>query len=119
MLKPEFVAVPVKGRRTNFPVCLEELMNCFPCSRVVAGDRNLLSCIIQLTKIPNGLNVGTIPKHPIIVENAEYEPLEKSWDHTTSLVRPLTGNTRLDKALIGQALIKVFANLGKVQREER
>jgi hypothetical protein len=31
-LNPEFVVVPIKGWRTNFPVCLEELMNLFPCS---------------------------------------------------------------------------------------
>jgi hypothetical protein len=31
-INPEFVLIPVKGRRSNFPFDLEELMNVFPCS---------------------------------------------------------------------------------------
>jgi hypothetical protein len=31
-IKPKFVVVPTKGRRTDFRVGLEELMNVFPCS---------------------------------------------------------------------------------------
>jgi hypothetical protein len=31
-INPEFVFVPVKGTKSNLPVCFEELMNLFPCS---------------------------------------------------------------------------------------
>jgi hypothetical protein len=31
IINPEFVFIPVKGRRSNLPVDLEELIDMFPC----------------------------------------------------------------------------------------
>jgi hypothetical protein len=70
IINPEFVFIPVKGGKPNVLIDLEELMNVFPCSWVVARHLYLLRSIMELTNVTDCGNVRIGPKHTEIVEDS-------------------------------------------------